>query len=82
MLFRSETNYIIKKNKAPIDPERNVDEDIKEIPHPLFDKGNLYNEDYIESFSIVRDPAVNKMFEEVPIYRELAPIAREIACTR
>lgn len=77
-----ETNYILQKNKAKTNPERENEEDMKDVPHPLFNKKGLYDEDYIEAYSIMRDPAVSKLLEDVPIYRELAPIAREIACTR
>ena len=77
-----ETNYILQKNSSKIDPKRENEEDTSEVPHPFFDKGDLYNEDFIESYSIVRDPAVNKLLDEVPIYRELAPIGREISCAR
>ena len=45
--------------------------------HPLLENIPIHQEDIIESYSMVKD-IQNKLIDDIPYYRELAPYAREV----
>ena len=78
----NDENYVSKKDKAKIDPAGESEEKVKDLIHPLAKKHDLYEDDDIVAYSVTGDPTTSKLIGSLPIYRDLAPIAREISCAR